>query len=356
MAEFPSYFRNQATGAGTSRGGATRLHLTIADRGQSEREHENIIWKSRFASGRAENQNSTSLRQSLTDLDFREIRTGSSIQDIENSLETRPPDLLITNSDLPDGNVCELISDIRNHRVGTNPFMSIIVTTWKPSEGLVHRVVKSGADDLLVQPASRGQLRSRIDALTFNRKPFVVTARYIGPDRRNMSRSEKLTATPVNVPNLLLAKASGGSDAGELQRAVDAAVSLVNKNKLSRNAMHIGILVKQILAAYDANNIDGHLVDLLGNLVITTQDATRRLTGTPFAAASKLCEALVKVAKRMEQSFRAPAQKDLRLLPQLAMSIHLALKDVNGNTKTAEDISDVVSRAASQTNFRALGE
>jgi len=34
------------------------------------------------------NQNSTSLRQSLTDLDFRAIRTGSTIEDIENALET----------------------------------------------------------------------------------------------------------------------------------------------------------------------------------------------------------------------------------------------------------------------------
>ena len=71
------------------------------------------------------NQNSSSLRQSLTDLDFREIRTGSSIEDIENSLETRPPDLLITDSDLADGDVCKLISDIRNHRIGSNPFMSM---------------------------------------------------------------------------------------------------------------------------------------------------------------------------------------------------------------------------------------
>ena len=136
---------------------------------------------------------------------------------------------------------------------------------------------------------------------------------------------------------------------------MDAAVSSVNKNKLSRNATHIGMLVKQILAAYNSGKIDGHLVDLLGNLVVTAQDATRRLAGTPFAAASKLCDALVKVAKRMEQSFRAPAQKDMRLLPQLAMSIHLALKDVNGNTKTAEDISDAVSLATAEQK-RAMGE
>jgi DNA-binding response OmpR family regulator len=302
------------------------------------------------------NQNSASLRQSLTDLDFRDIRTGSTIQDIENSLETRPPDLLITDADLADGDACALISDIRNHRIGLNPFLSIIVTTWRPSESLVHRVVESGADDLLVQPASRGQLRSRIDALTFNRKPFIITAKYIGPDRRNLSRSEKLAGTAINVPNLLLAKASGDKDAGELQRAVDAAVTSVNKDKISRDAVHIGMLVKQILAAYNKKSIDGHLIDLLGNLIMTTQDATRRLAGTPFAAASKLCDALVQVARRMEQSFREPENKDLRLLPQLAMSIHLALKDVNSNTQTAEDITDVIKRVTKSVGARAVGE
>lgn len=302
------------------------------------------------------NQNSTSLRQSLTDLDFRDIRTGSSILDIRNSLETRPPDLLITDSDLPDGDVCALINDIRNHRIGSNPFLSVVITTWTPSESLVHRVVESGADDLLVQPASRGQLRSRIDALTFNRKPFVITARYIGPDRRNMTRSENMTGTPINVPNLLLAKATGDKDAGELQRAVDEAVSMVNKGKLSRNAAHIGSLVKQILTSYKKKSIDGQLVDLLGNLVVTSEDATRRLAGTPFAAASKLCDALVKVAKRMEQSFRSPDQKDLRLLPQLAMSIHLALKDVYGNTKTANEISTAISSAVADDMDKAVGE
>lgn len=305
------------------------------------------------------NQNSSSLRQSLTDLEFRDIRMGSSIQDIRHSLETRPPDLLITDSDLGDGDVCSLICDIRNHRIGSNPFMSIIVTTWTPSESLVHRVVESGADDLLVQPASRGQLRSRIDGLTFNRKPFVITARYIGPDRRNMGREEKLTATPINVPNLLLAKASGDKDAGELQRAVDTAVSTVNKNKLSRNAVHIGALVKQILMSYKKKAIDGQLVDLLGNLVVTAEDATRRLTGTPFAAASKLCDALVKVAKRMEQSFRSPDQKDMRLLPQLAMSINLALKDINSHTKTADEISAAITTAMGGTiesMDKAVGE
>jgi hypothetical protein len=58
----------------------------------------------------------------------------------------------------------------------------------------------------------------------------------------------------------------------------------------------------------------------------------------------------------MEQSFREPATKDMRLLPQLAMSIHLALKDVSNNTRTAEEISDAISRATGGGDARAVGE
>ena len=120
-------------------------------------------------------QNTKSLRQTLADLEFREIRTASSNAEILKALETRPPELIITEFDLTDEDVWETINDIRHHRAGTNPFISIIVTTWQPSETLVHQVMNAGADDLLIQPASLGQLAKRIEALVFNRKPFVVT-------------------------------------------------------------------------------------------------------------------------------------------------------------------------------------
>ena len=94
-------------------------------------------------------QNNGSLRQSLNDLDFREIRTGFDLNDIHHALQTRAPDLLITDCQLPCGDVYGLILDIRAHKVGTNPFMAIMVTTWKPSVELVHEGVDSGADDLI---------------------------------------------------------------------------------------------------------------------------------------------------------------------------------------------------------------
>ena len=296
-------------------------------------------------------QNNGSLRQSLNDLDFREIRTGFDFNDILNALQTRVPDLLITDSKLPGGDVCALIRDIRAHKIGTNPFMAIVVTTWKPSVELVHEVVDSGADDLIVQPTSRGQLGSRIEALTFNRKPFVVTANYIGPDRRKHARPDKQQVPLIDVPNTLKAKAMGDVDVVSLQQSIDAAIASVNRDKQHRNAAHVEYLVKQILPAYSERRIDAQLDGYLRELLVTGEDVARRLIGTRFGHVAKLCQALVAVARRLAQAGGSPSEKDLRLLPELAKSIRVAFAGSQRTAEMAQEISDAITetprRAAS---------
>jgi DNA-binding response OmpR family regulator len=288
-------------------------------------------------------QNNGSLRQSLNDLDFREIRSGFDMADIVNALNARVPDLLITDSNLPDGDVCDLVRDVRGHKIGTNPFLPIIVTTWKPSVELVHAAIDSGADDLIVQPTSRGQLGNRIDALTFSRKPFVVTAGYIGPDRRKHPRPDKQQVPLIEVPNTLKAKATGATDMVRLQQEIDAVIGIVNRGKLQRNAAHLGYLANQILPAYRAKKIDKQLAGNLRELLSTAEDIGRRLVGTRFTHVAKLCQALLGVAQRLVASVQSPDTKDLALLPQLAASIGLAFEESAHTAEVAEEISDTVA-------------
>lgn len=290
-------------------------------------------------------QNNGSLRQSLNDLDFREIRTGFDFNDIIHALQTRAPDLLITDCQLPGGDVCELIRDIRAHKIGTNPFMAIMVTTWKPSVELVHEVVDSGADDLIVQPTSRGQLGSRIEALTFNRKPFVVTANYIGPDRRKQPRPDRQQVPLLEVPNTLKAKAVGDTDVVSLQQAIDAAIASVNRDKQHRNAAHIEYLVGQILPAYHDGRLGSQIDDHLRELLVTSEDVARRLVGTRFGHVAKLCQALVAVTRRLAHASAMPAEKDLRLLPELAKSIRIAFASAGRTAEVAEQISEVIAES-----------
>lgn len=291
----------------------------------------------------ARSQNGTSLRESLCELDFRNIRNAESISDVLKAMETRPPDFMISDYDLPDGNICDVIRDVRHNRVGINPFMSIMVTTWDPSEAMVREVADCGADDLLVQPASRKQLSNRVDALTYKRKMFVVTSQYIGPDRRNGSRPGTKILAPRKVPNILQARVLGKDESAKIQKEIDLAIKEINFDKVVRNAAHIGYMVQQILNALRQNRPNEVVWDMLDGLILTVEETIHRLSTTSHGSLSKLCQSLIEVARRILEQLDSITARDLKLLPALAMSIRLALKNAGQNANAVDEISQAIS-------------
>ena len=58
---------------------------------------------------------------------------------------------------------------------------------------------------------------------------------------------------------------------------------------------------------------------------------------------TKLCDSLIQVARRLQNRLENAPPKDLRLLPELAMSIRLALKNIDQNADAADEISQAIS-------------
>ena len=52
----------------------------------------------------------------------------------------------------------------------------------------IHKIVSSGADDILAKPLAPNILTNLIHILTWKRKGFVVTSDYFDPDRRDNNR------------------------------------------------------------------------------------------------------------------------------------------------------------------------
>jgi response regulator RpfG family c-di-GMP phosphodiesterase len=224
--------------------------------------------------------------------------------------------------------------------------MSILVTTWAPSEALVREVADCGADDLLVQPASRKQLTQRVEMLTYKRKPFVVTSNYIGPDRRTGPRPGKQIITPKIVPNVLLARVLGKDESRKMQKEIDLAIEEINFDKLVRNAAHIGFMAQQILNSLRKDEPDEVVWDMLDGLILTTEETIHRLSSTSLSPLSKLCHSLIEVARRMHEQLDSITGRDLKLLPALAMSIRLALKNVGQSAAAIDEISQAMSSPA----------
>ena len=71
------------------------------------------------------------------------------------------PDLLIAETELPDGDFFELVHAIRHHEIGTNPFIPVIALTGDPSPDMVKKATDCGADALLTKPVSRRRCWNR---------------------------------------------------------------------------------------------------------------------------------------------------------------------------------------------------
>jgi len=291
----------------------------------------------------AKSQYSSSLRQSLSDLEFRNIRNAETVDDVLKALETRPPDFMISDYQLADGVICDVIRDIRHNRVGINPFMSIIVTTWEPTEALVREVADCGADDLLVQPASRKQLSHRVKMLTYHRKHFVVTSNYIGPDRRNGPRPGKQVIEPKEVPNVMQARVLGKDASSDIQREIDKAIEALNLEKIVRNVSHIGYQTQQLLAAIRHEDDLEKINNIIDDILMTSGETRRRLGNTDLQPVSKLCQSISDVAERVRERLDDPLERDLKLMPALAMSLRLAVKDKDENADTVNEISEAIA-------------
>ena len=285
-----------------------------------------------------------SLRSVLHHNGFRKLTAASSWFDIRNRLDGTPPDLLITEVDLLDGDVCALIRELRHKDVGTDPFLPIIALTREPTAESVKRVINSGADFLLGKPVSADQLTSRIRLLVDSRKPFVVTSNYIGPDRRKST--DRASNVPlVEVPNVLKARIAGTQPQANTLRKINLIAAQLNLMKLERLGFQIAYLVDRIAPVLEGGlPADAHAVDYLSQLVTVTEETVRRCIGTQVEHVGELCRSLLKVANSITNQKDAPVSRDVRLLQPLSNAIRRGLAEMGEAAEIARRISQEVNK------------
>lgn len=280
----------------------------------------------------------------LRGIEIKTITQVASLTEIQQRLATSMPDLLITETKLPDGDVCKFIHWLRHDGSGENPFLPIIALTAEPTSELVRKIVNSGSDDLLTKPMSATQLQERIVAMIQARKPFVVTSDYIGPTRRKVSNRES-NVPLIEVPNILREKATGEVPGKNYQQAVDKMIDEINLQKLERYAFQINYLAERIVPALQAGGVNDGTRKHINRLGFVVSDARRRLGGTKYDHVSSLCEALIKVTKNIYEDPDNASDKDVRLLEQLAAAIQAGFE-----TETADTAREIVESLEDQGN------
>ncbi len=279
------------------------------------------------------------VRTILSNNGFSGVTLGTDLAKVREAVNSRMPDLLLCGTEFPDGKVTDMIRDIRQNRIGNNPFMPIIILLSEPTPDLVSQIITSGADDVVMKPVSTKALLDRIHTQIHKRKPFIVQEEYLGPARKG----DDVTKA-IDPPNPLHAKATGGQvNFHEIERAIDNALMEVRNRKLENTGPEIAALVGRIVPMLDNKpQVSQTALGGLHMLIDLNSGLIRSLAGTKYDHVSELCKAMITVSQRLcDNASEAPDQTQVKLLKPLSQAIQAGFA---GGINSADAARQIVQR------------
>jgi len=289
----------------------------------------------------------------LHTLGFREIVPVRVEAEIEPKIASVNPDVFVLDLTEETPSLCRYIRAIREGRIGLNPFLVIIATTWRLDQEMISAALEAGIDDLVARPFSTAMLQKRAAAQLEARKPFVVTSDYVGPDRRTGQREDSAPVPLIEVPNTFKEKVVNGASPEEAFAAVQEARQDVGHKRIERLAIHIGILAQFLHDSAQANGgtvVDGQEGADLDAMRTALETLTEKASGTKHHAVIGLCDALMKILNP-EIGLHLD-MKRVTLIRQMALAIRRAVSPEDGEADMVKDILDTVGRIKARSVMR----
>lgn len=300
------------------------------------------------------------IKYALQELGFRRIHDCGDLGTARGFVGTHSPDLLIVDFDADREAACSAVRGIRYQRLGSDPFLVTLATTWNPETDIVRAALDSGVDDIVLKPISVQVLELRIRNMIENRRKFVATSDYLGPQRRRDPERANAREEPphVTVPNNLRYKATGDHAAAVSDRAVEAAMQAIALQKIQRLSIEITDVALELeeLAEEDPGDARARQrIAKVERLVRQVSDyvLTQRTSGMGDIARS------MRSFARMLLSAASPTRRQFEILRLHSQAITAALLDRRTEAATlARALENVVAvtrtRAGSPQSSSAL--
>jgi DNA-binding NarL/FixJ family response regulator len=191
------------------------------------------------------------LRTALHNIGLREMRELDQMPDPAADL-LQSVDLVLVDLTEEDRTGAQLVANIRRRIAAFNPFIATIATSFSAEATIIRSAVDAGTDGILLKPFSQQQVYEQVLRLIEQRRPFVVTANYIGPERRPAQRRAGGIAS-IDVPNTLRDKLMQGRGfrATDSAAMIEAAWGRVSREFGLRGAFQILYLIRLAKAAIE---------------------------------------------------------------------------------------------------------
>lgn len=216
------------------------------------------------------------VRDRMIDIGLRDIVTCSEVSALPALLKDHSPDLLLLDIDGDRAGVCKAVQSLRcqDQKAG-NPFAVVIGVTASNKREAVTAALEAGVDSMLAKPVDTVGLRACLREQVENRKDFIATDDYVGPDRRPDDREpsdEELVS--VEVPNSLKSKANGQpEDSADARAKVEETLRSLTVQRVWHLTRKTSELAENARRAMEA----GADFPLMGDCVEAMDDSITRI-------------------------------------------------------------------------------
>lgn len=277
------------------------------------------------------------IRSSLNTIGFSLINECRNAEELDGWIRTNDPDMVMIDIDADTEQICDIIRGIRNGDLGENPFIIIIALTWHPEREVINLTLTAGADDVVTKPVSASVLSERVSNLARNRREFVVTESYIGPERRTRPDSRPGDLPTVKVPNTLREKSTGDKVAAADTEAIQRTKREIKIQRVYRVANQVTAKAAQVAERLTKNggqNVPRHHLQELAKLVSTANDDIVREDLQHLAG---IGSSMVLVMDGILRSSEAPPNpRQLEILLLHGQAIVASVQDDGGSAKLIE--------------------
>ncbi|MEH6544835.1 MAG: response regulator [Sneathiella sp.] len=289
-------------------------------------------------------------RSALLNIGFGDVVAIQEYSEFIEKTSAKEFDLVLADSRAVGGDPVEAVRKIRRHAIGNNPFVNVIVSLWDTAPETVTNALNSGADDIISRPMSRTHILERVVRLVRERKPFIVTPDYLGPDRRQVPRGYPQGSAMV-VPNSLQAKIENRPEFAATPETIEAAMKAVNDRKISIFTEQLIRLSSAILLLSDTNDSYGDRENVTQALRQINDRLASRISGTALTPVLSLCEGLSDLLENIRKSHKILDEQEKELLKQIPYAIHKGCKEVQRSASLAFDIRDLSADLQNHRRF-----
>jgi CheY-like chemotaxis protein len=251
----------------------------------------------RMLIGEPNSQVRSSYRSALFGVGLRRIEDCSSAIRTQEILSEQIFDLIVLDADMEDSDILGIVHSIREKKLGKDPFVNVVLIADPPSSDRARQLVSSGADALLIRPASVHLLHERINQLIESRRPFVVTQDYVGPERGKEIRPGVMPIPRVQVPSSLRNRAFGKTDDDIHLKSVAETWDIIKRQRIERLIYQIGWLANRILPVGREDDVHSVRSKFLQQLGTVTETLVQWLTATKNEELYAACVRLKKNAQ-----------------------------------------------------------